>query len=382
MRSLLAVPGALARRARARRSHGSEDTAQPPQDRLAAALALVAEAEALEPALPAAPAPMDFWGKDRVARRPQMDPALTDLLPVRQRKDWSEDAPGVRTLQAPVAADLVVMAKFDINDEVKLRAGYGQERRTLAVQPPGKAGDGIARAVQAHEVVSRHAPGLVPPLLGHGRLAGGLPYLVETWLEGEPLLTGARLAEAAPEILTGLAAVHRGHGITLVRLSQVWAQLRTRWTETMASGLVPEDLGRWVEQLVARDGTLRRSWVHGDLVASNAMRTDHGVVLIDWEYAQEAPIMNDGAKLHLFSAEPDRTLEQLLEAFADPAAGYGGGAGAEAYRPVEELALAHASMISRYPQRRAALEGHPRAKVYDKQVRRQVDRLAQVHAAA
>lgn len=346
-------------------------------DRLAAALDVVAQIEATAEVLPQASGPVQFWGRGRVARRPEVHPAVAGLMPRPERQGWEEGAPDVCELHSASAADLVVMAKFDVQERTKLRAAYGEEGLTLAAQPKSPTGvDGIARIVRAHEVVSRHAPHLMTDVLGHGQLPSGLPFVVERWLQGRPLGSSTELTAAAPEILAGLSAVHRGHGSIRVRLSDHWAPLPQRWEQTRATGLVPQDLGEWVEQLISRDATMRHSWVHGDLVASNVMRSDGRLVLIDWEHSQEAPIMNDAAKLHLFVADPDGLLAMVLDAFGD--AGEQGPGAAGAYSPVEELALAHAQLISHYPRRSARLVGHPRSGVYDAQVRRQVERLAQV----
>ena len=356
-------------------------SSSPAQDRLAEALTLVRQVERAEPTLPEADGPAELWARRRVVRRPDVHHAVHGLLPTRDRAGWDPDADEVRVLSAHVAADLVVTAKLDLGDRVKLRAAYGQEGRTLALQETAANGvDGIARAVRAHEVVARHAPSLGPRVLGHGRLGDDVPYLVEEWVQGRPLGGGARLGEAAPEILAGLARLHRGHGLTGIPLSEHWSSLARAWRTTVGTGVVPADLGEWVQRLIARDGLLRRSWVHGDLVASNVMGTQDGIVLIDWEHAQEAPIMNDGAKLHLFSGDPAGTLEHVVDGLGETASGrLRTGQG---YAPVEELALAHANLISRYPARRARLEGHPRAEIYERQVRRQVERLEQVRAAA
>lgn len=351
-----------------------------PRERLAAALELVAEAEQLDDSLPTGDR-TTVWARGRVVRRPDLPLPLQALLPLTEREDWGPDEPDVTVHQSPVAADLVVLAKFDVNAGIKLRAAYG-DGLTLAIQPPSSGHDGIARAVAAHQVVPRHAPGLMPALLGHGQLSSGMPYLVESWLEGEPLVSGRRLADATPEILGQLAAVHRGIGVDGVELSAHWQHVRGRWEETVRTGIVPDPLAAWVDGLLRRDGRLRRSWVHGDLVASNAMCTPGGVALIDWEHSQVAPVMNDAAKLHLFSPDPGRTLEQVFHGFSDAPSGSGRLSGPGTYSPAEELALAHAQLISRYPRRRAALGGHPRAEIFEQQIRRQVTRLEQVHQAA
>lgn len=356
---------------------GSGNEAAVAEDRLAAALDVVAQIEAGADVLPVVSGPVTFWGRGRVVRRPEVHPSVAGLVPRPERQGWAQDGPEIRELHAATAADLVVMAKFDVHERTKLRAAYGEEGLTLAAQPRSPTGvDGIARIVRAHDVVSRHAPHLMTAVLAHGRLPGGLPFVVERWLEGQPLSTAAQLSAAAPEILAGFADVHRGHGVTRVGLSSHWGPLPGRWEQTCATGLVPEDLGAWVERLIARDATMRHSWVHGDLVASNVMRTPRGLVLIDWEHSQEAPIMNDAAKLHLFAADPSALLATVLDVYADT-----GSPGAGAYTPAEELALAHAQLISHYPRRSTQLVGHPRAGVYDTQVRRQLERLAQVRDA-
>lgn len=348
------------------------------QDRLAVALDVVAQIEASAEVLPVAPTAVRFWARGRVARRPEVHPSVAGLIPRPERQGWEEGAPEVRELRSATAADLVVMAKFDVHERTKLRAAYGEEGLTLAAQPKSPTGvDGIARIVRAHEVVSRHAPQLMTEVLGYGRLPGGLPFVVERWLEGQPLGSASALSAAAPEILAGLSAVHRGHGTTRVPLSDHWPTLPDLWQQTRVTGIVPDELAGWVEALMARDATLRHSWVHGDLVASNVLRTGGHVTLIDWEHSQEAPLMNDAAKLHLFAADPAAMLTLVLDVLGDPGGADVGGA----YSPAEELALAHARLISHYPRRSASLVGHPRAGVYDAQVRRQVERLAQVRDA-
>lgn len=373
-----------------------------PVDRVGAALATMVEAERVEPMLPRTAEARTFWCSGRVMRRPELPDLFISLLPHTAREGWSAQAPSVQVRSAPVAADLVVMAKFDVGEQTKLRAAYGQERMTLSVQPPTQGGAGeVDRTVRAHQVVGVHAPGLIPPLLGHGQLPGGSSYVVERWLDGAPLVDGKRLAAAAPEILAGLAAVHQGYGVRHVRWSERrdarWVE---RWSQTVAAGVVPDDVADRVAGLLERDGTLRVSWTHGDLAASNVLATTDGIVLVDWEHSQEAPIMLDAAKLHLFSADPAATLAAVLDIFgagyasvdAQEIIGAPGPPGAPApalapapegaCTPAEELALCHARLLSNYPRRRAVLEGHPRAAVYERQVRKQVERLAQVLRAA
>lgn len=355
-----------------------------PTDRLAASLVVVAEAESREPALPSAPEPVLLWVRDRVARRPEIPALVADLLPPQLRTGWTPGSAEIQEVSAPVAADLVVTAKFDIDGLPKLRAAYAGPRLTLAAQPVNVRNgvDGIARTVAAHRVVEQHAPHLIPELVAHGTLAAGMPYVVERWVRGSQVASGAGLSQAVPELLAGLGQVHRGHGVGHRRIADSYPPLPRRWEQTLRTGIVPAGLGRWITSLIEREGTVRTSWVHGDLAASNVLRTDHGLVLLDWEHSHEGPIMHDCAKLHLFSADPDATLAAVLEAYGDDGSSGGPSSRRTAHTPAEELALAHAQLVSHYPGRSARLAGHRRGPVYRRQIERQLARMEAVRAAA
>lgn len=343
-----------------------------PQRRQDRALAALREVERLEPSLVSSTAPRTMLARDRVIRAPGMPDSVRNMVPVPFRA-WEDDDPQLRRVRTRVNAALVVMAKFDLGASVKLRAAYLDPRVTVAIQPVRPSGQcGVTRAVQAHQIVEAHAPGLVPPLLGHGELGGDLRYLVEGWLEGRPLMSATRLATAMPRLLEAIHTVQEGHGYELVRPSQRWGEeLPERWARTRESGIVPAEVGQAVEELLERDLTMRTSWVHGDLVASNVMQTPKGLVLIDLEHSMIAPVMHDAAKLHLFAATPAQTLRLVLDVLGQdiPEGGY---------TAREELALVHAHMLSRYPNRSKSLEGHPRAEVYEEQALRQVRRIADV----
>ncbi|MGD8149924.1 hypothetical protein [Ornithinimicrobium sp. Y1694] len=203
-----------------------------PHDRIGSGLALVAEAERSAGELPQVSGPRTYWARRRVVRLPDLAPEVHGLVPPSHRDGWEPGADGLREVEAPIAADVVALAKFDIGTEPKLRAAYADSQLTLSVQPVSTSGaDGIARAVAAYRTVVPHAPHLVPRLVGQGRLSGGVPYLVEGWLHGEPLVHGRALAAAAGEILSGLAAVHRGHGLTAGGLNTQWVRVGERWEE-------------------------------------------------------------------------------------------------------------------------------------------------------
>ncbi|HSP60766.1 MAG TPA: hypothetical protein VLO09_06875, partial [Ornithinimicrobium sp.] len=344
-----------------------------PPPRLVAALDLVAELERAEEVLPRSAGDRLLLAGGRVVRTSHLDPRVEAMVPRPLRGTWSADDPSVRPVRVPVAADVVVLGKLDLAAGTKLRAAYPAAGLVLAAQPAGPRGDhGITRSVRAHEVVDRHVPGLAPRLVAHGRTASGTRYLVEELVEGKPLGGAGALDARAAELLAALARLHAGHGTTRVSVRERWGSgVADRWDGTVATGVVPERIVREVAGLLGREDTLRISWAHGDLVASNVLARPGGLTLLDWEHSQEAPVMHDAATLHLFCGDPAAVLDLVGAALGTPA-------GEGTYSGAEELALVHVQLLGRYPGRRERLRGHPRAEVYEQQVRRQVERLEQV----
>lgn len=341
--------------------------------RVDAAMDVVQRVEEMDPELPETRATRDFLTVDRVARRPGAETFMDTMVPSPLQGAWVQDRPGVQQALFPVAADLVVLAKFDLGEQVKLRAGYGDPRRTLAVAPVRPNGTcPITNSVRAHEIVTRYAPGLIPRMLSHGELEEGLRYLVEEWVEGEPLTDSLRLAAHTPQILEGLGRVHEGYGIHGRSVSELWGGgFGEEWQAVRDAGLVPDGVGAAVAALIADNRRLRMSWSHGDLVASNVLSTPGGPVIIDWEHARERPVMHDAAKLHLFAADKEPLLGLLLSEWGDNLAEDG-------YTAAEELALMHAHFLSRAPARMVDLAGHRRSGVYTRQVTKQVALLGDV----
>lgn len=370
------VRGAVLRRARRLRGTARRPASPPPDPgarqaaRLDTALALVSAVETSGSPLPATRTPAELLALDRVARRPDLPSSLAHLVPPALRGSW-EGREEVRRLRVPVAADAVVLAKFDLGPRVKLRAGYAASGLALAVQPGGADGtSGVTRAARSAEVVNRHAPGLAPTLRATGTLDGGYDWLVEDWVDGEPLVSDRRLAAHLDPLLERLGAVHRGHGIREARPSELWGDtFLQQWSTVREEGLVGNELGEAVARLVGADRSVRVSWTHGDLAASNVFLTGDDLVVIDWEHAAERPVMYDGARLHLFAADPPRTVDRLREV-------WGRGRSAVACTPEEELALLHARVVCHAPRRLARLAGHPRRAVYVRQLARQTGLLA------
>lgn len=340
---------------------------------LAAVRAIEKEQAALPPALPS-----ELLAVDRLIAREDLPARVRTMLPSPWRHRWDPQDPAFVRFRESIAADLIVQAKYDLGPTVKLRAAYGEAGLVLGVLPEKASGvRGVSRTIQAHVVVGRYAPHLIPPLVAFGEVEASICYVLEKWVDGRPLMTSGRLAGAVPAVVAALQEVHRGYGSTRMPLSRWAPDLSADWAALGGTGLVPQPLLDQVAALIDRDATLRCSWTHGDPVSSNVVMTDEGVVLIDWENAGNAPVMIDGAKLHLFADAPQETLATVLESLGHQA---GRGLGGSVYSPQEELALVHARSLAIHPRRAARLAGHAREEKYAQQSRRQVERLAEALA--
>lgn len=351
-----------------------QDPAEREAARVELALSVLHALESSVAGVPRREHPVDFLALGRAVRRPDLPASVAHILPASLRGDW-EDEEGVRRLGLPLAADAVVLAKYDLASRVKLRAGYAEQALAVAVHPDRDDGtSGVARAARSAEVVGQHAPGLAPTLHTSGELRGGYVYLVEAWVGGVPLGSGRRLAEELPDLLEGLARVHRGYGVRPVPASELWPRFAEQWAAVRDAGLVGTELDEAVVRLVRQDRTVRVSWTHGDLAASNILATPVGLVVIDWEQAAERPIMFDGARLQLFASRPARTQELLSTTWGEDQQPGG-------YRPAEELALLHARFLCDAPRRLARMAGHRREEIYARQLSRQTTLLAQLVAS-
>lgn len=308
------------------------------------ALAALAVVERRSPALPAAVrwrqleavGPVAYGLPPSPALPRGVVPALTDdPLPI----------------TAPVAADAVVIGKFDRGRQVRMRAFYAERGLSVRVQAGSRGGGrehGVGRSVTAAEIVGRHRPRLMPALVDHGTVfRGRTAYLVEEVVEGRKPANPAQVATAMSEVVTELASVQRAVGVSAEPFSAVVSpKFREHWQGVVTDGHVPPKLATRLDRLIDRDALLEVSFTHGDLVTSNVLIVEDRVVLIDWEYADFRPIAFDLAKMHV-NAGPPETALQRLEVALDGLVGHGAGH----YSLVEQLTLAHVVVLSRLEAR-------------------------------
>ncbi|MEE6288979.1 phosphotransferase [Georgenia sp. MJ173] len=260
-------------------------------------------------------------------------------------------SPTRRPLRAPVSADLVQLGKFDRGRQVRMRAFYGAAGISVRVQAASRDAavrHGVARSVTAAQVVAAHRPDLMPRMVDHGTvLRGRTAYLTEETVTGRMPQDPAEVAVAMTGVARELGAVQRAVGITARPLGAVaHPRFAERWRAVVAGGHLSPALGAEVERLIARDARLEVSFTHGDLVSSNVFLDDDRIVLIDWEYAGEQPIAFDLAKMHI-NAGPAGPATDALDGALEQTVGHDRGH----YTLVEQLALAHAVVLSRLEAR-------------------------------
>jgi len=284
---------------------------------------------------------------------------------------------------APVRADLVVIAKFDVDESVKLRGFYADAGRTVRVQVGREDGrHGVSRTLEAYRQVSQHVPDLMPRIDDHGDapFSEGV-YLVEELVTGSHPVSRDEIQALAEPLAASLLRLHRGIGVSSRALSTVVnRRMPERWRTFAREASVDGMVDAAVRRLIARDELVEISLVHGDLVASNIMIDDGRIVLVDWEYAGEHPIAFDLAKVHLNSRDPDvaqAALERGLQRSVGHRAGH--------YSFAEQLALAHVQMLSWHRARaaRAARAGRSAVlEVHAQQRLQAIARLLEVDTAA
>ena len=310
------------------------------------ALGVLAAVERRSPALPAALLWRRLEASGSVALSTPPHPGLPGgLVP-------AEPETATVPITAPVAADAVVIGKFDRGRQVRMRSFYADEGLCARIQAGSRHPErehGVSRSVRAAQLVAAHRPGLAPVMRDHGTLfAGRTAYLVEEVVEGRSPRTPAEIAATMEVVAAELSVLQRAVGVTSRPLSAVVnPAFRERWRGVVADGHIPPTLAARVDRLIARDELLEVSFTHGDLVSSNVLRVDERVVLIDWEYAATRPVAFDLAKMHVNAGPAGAAVERL-----DTALGGRVGHASGHYSLAEQLTLAHVVVLSRLEARK------------------------------
>ncbi|PYF99371.1 Phosphotransferase enzyme family protein [Georgenia satyanarayanai] len=309
------------------------------------ALGALAVVERRSPVLPAAVRWRRLEASGPVAHGVPPHPALPGgVVPT------DPGAPSV-PVTAPVAADAVLIGKFDRGRQVRMRSFYAEEGLCARIQAGSRHPErehGVSRSVRAAQLVAAHRPGLAPAMRDHGTLfSGRTAYLVEEVVEGRTPRTPTEIAAAMEVVAEELSVLQRAVGVTSKPLSAVVnPAFPERWRGVVTDGHVPPKLAARLDRLIARDELLEVSFTHGDLVSSNVLRVGDRVVLIDWEYAGTRPVAFDLAKMHVNAGPAGQALDRL-----DGALGGLVGHTSGHYSLAEQLALAHVVVLSRLEAR-------------------------------
>lgn len=323
------------------------------------ALRRVFSVERSSPVLPSTFRPRPLQCSDRAAWT--SDHAMELIDPE------ATSAEGFRTW-APVRASAVLIGKFDVQREIRLRAFYPERQETSRFQAGGK-NNGVHRTVAAHRIVREHDDGLMPRLLDHGG-NDKVAYLVEEFAHGRVAVFD-EIPDLAEPIARRLSAVHDGAGTSAQRLSEITHRdFSSRWSEVAQAAKIDPALSAAVTELIGRDALLDVSIGHGDLVASNIMVTNDGFRLIDWEYAGQMPIAFDLAKLTVAHRD-----HQRVHAAVHRGVGSRPGTRRDHYTFDEQIALAHAQMLSWNQARAARAKAAGRTSFLRSGMRRRVQAL-------
>lgn len=265
-------------------------------------------------------------------------PAGLDVLPA----DQHHKEPSGHT-RARVRAESVLIGKFDVQQEVRLRAFYPDAGLSIRYQTGGK-NNGVIRTVNAYKKVQPHAPALMPAVHDHGTILEGRgAFLIEETVAGETA-TRSQLEALITPLTQQLRAVHQGVGISDKTAGTVLGpHSQGLWNEFVELHGVDAIIDQKVRRLFDRDDLLEVSITHGDLVNSNILVKDHEFVLVDWEWASVKPIAFDMAKMIINVSNLEQTLQSMH-------AGLGGDLGTKTshYTFREQLALALVQTLTFY----------------------------------
>lgn len=334
--------------------------------RWAAALRRVAKIERQSSILPRRFLPRKFSYAKRSA---WSTPAGLAVLP----RDQQPDLPGVGVIRERVRAESVLIGKFDVDAEVRLRSFYPGPRLSVRYQTGGER-NGIIRTVRAHNLVHPHAPDLMPEVFEHGSILNGEgAYLVETTVAGQPA-TRTQLRDLIAPLTAKLHRVHQGVGITSKPLIDVVGTgYAWRWSKACQSIDVEPQIDQRVRNLIDRNDQLETSLSHGDLVGSNILVSDQKFVLVDWEFAEHKPIAFDMAKIIINVDDVETTLAIMHT-------GLGGIIGQESdhYTLHEQIALAIVLTLSWHPNHAAKAQVAGRTDALKRQTTKRLQAIKQL----
>lgn len=327
------------------------------------ALRRVALVEWRSPSLSGRVRPVPLRHSGRKAWAAQTD---TGSLPPGVRPEPTDGHP----VRAAVRADAVVIGKFDVAREVRLRSFYTEPGLTVRFQAGGRP-NGVSRTVLAHRAVTPHDPGLMPALEDHGRArpTRGV-YLVERTLPGRAVRKD-ELLDLVEQLATRLHRVHQGVGVERRPLSRaVSPHLPDRWGAFADTQALSAGLRTRVAALLDRDDLLEVSFGHGDLVRSNMLLHDGTLRLIDWEYSGEQPIAFDLAKVHLNCPDPQAGFDSLIRGLGTVGSGPGG------YSLAEQIALGHVQALSWDQARRQRAEAAGRLPQLQRRTQQRIEAIS------
>lgn len=347
-------------------SRGSE-----PIPAIAAALETVRVAERAV-SLPAEES--EFRLATRTAYQPGVDGALLEGLadPLVQRV-LAKPAPG--RLIAACRSAVVVTGKFCQPDQVKARAYLldGAAPLTLKVWRTAPGERDLGRQEREIRATVSGIPEYRSPGVFQSGRQDGVDFLLEGVVYGRHPAPGAERTTAALELVPALVEAYRRRGVTQRRLSRiVHRDFPALLSDVLgASELVWDpawgsrrQLVRRLDRLIRANRALPCSLGHGDLVASNIIRTAPGRhVLIDWEFARVIPVGFDLGKLLVASGDPEGVFDQIEQALRRF-----DGRGLLRYRWRDQVALGIAQLVSWDAKRRMRARAAGLTHCYDREL--------------
>ena len=291
-----------------------------------------------------------------------------NVLPEDQQHETSS-----ARLRARVRAESVLIGKFDVQKEVRLRAFYPNNGISTRYQTGGK-NNGVIRTVRAFEKVRDHAPALMPEVYEHGTILDGRgAFLVEETVQGETA-TRAQLESLIDPLTKQLGAVHRGVGISDKRASVVLGRHSLGlWNKFVELHDLDPLIDEKVQELYSRDSLLEVSLTHGDLVNSNILVDDNRFVLVDWEWASIKPIAFDMAKMIINVSDIEDVLQRMHS-------GLGGSLGTKSthYMFREQVALALVQTLTFYQRQLVKARKAKRTGALTRQTNKRVKALTEL----